>query len=222
MPRSHRDAAPGTLQLRGVPPKSSGERPAPAPRLFVFVHKREMFLQDHNCSESHSHHPAPSIPLPVRGCSPTCFFLTCPGANSCWPDAESLWSTCPRPCACLGTEGPTGINVAGANPPTSLGLAQLINSCAKPRLVWGSQRLGAIGVSQQLAWSQYHPEDCPHVLWAGVPLLGRSCCGATLRLFGIDVYRVVIPRKVTQPGSRSLALHPHCAGLRIKFTPCLL
>lgn len=60
------------------------------------------------------------------------------------------------------------------------------------------------------------------MLWAGVLLLGRSCCGATLRLFGMDVYRVVIPRKVTQPGSMSLALHPHCPGLGTKFTFWLL
>lgn len=47
------------------------------------------------------------------------------------------------------------------------------------------------------------------MLWAGVSLLGRSCCDATVRLFGININKIVIPRKVTQPSSVFLRLHPH-------------
>lgn len=57
--------APGTPQRREVLPESWGEHPAPAPRLFVFVHKRETFLQDQRvplpapCSQ----HPTPGAGL---------------------------------------------------------------------------------------------------------------------------------------------------------------
>lgn len=92
--------------------------------------------------------PSPSPrcqhPCPAAGPLPHLLLAYLPRCSRPWPGAES-----PRcPCARLAAQGPTGsgINAAGANPPTSLGLALLINSCAKPWLVWGSRWLGDAGV----------------------------------------------------------------------------
>lgn len=139
------------------------EHPAPARRLFVFVHEREIFLQDR--SEPHSQHPASSIPVPGRGTAPPPA-ASFPGSYLPGPFNISLALVLKADAHMLNRPGAHGLvpmllrvkwrggKSSGIVGQGLLILAQSIGS------FWGAHRLVAAGrmghtpPPQQLAWNQ--------------------------------------------------------------------